>query len=460
MKRVLIAAISLCIVAATAAPVSAFAAQRSSAPSYPDIYDDPLTFTALSDYAVAGDGKYVFAQDKEILFLKNEDLTSYSFDVKVEAVDCSEGVFYYTLQGDGKVYSLPDQAESQYTMPDFTKEITDDSDPNLQYYYNTGSGTLTLLDKSKDTNEALTELTGCTRIKKYGGTLYVIKENSLCTLNGAEASKVSLTYSNYGELETIPVGDAPEKLNTYSTYGQHCKVVTIGSHDKVTATAIDLNELSDSANGTFLVSDPRASTTELDAGSTALLLYESQNLLIISIGSQCYILNPSDAPASVEIVPEEVQSGTTATLNAESGIYALPYMSASTKSANISAGTSVTVLYSLTIEKNPPLAHNFYIVRTADGSLGYVAENFLNNFSYPPFDEGGTATIQDPNPSYDDYVKTVVLILVIVALALIAVGYTTWLLTSGKRKKLKESGVSDATDEADEKKQPDDGSPE
>ena len=250
MKRVLIAAISLCIVAATAAPVSAFAAQRSSAPSYPDIYDDPLTFTALSDYAVAGDGKYVFAQDKEILFLKNEDLTSYSFDVKVEAVDCSEGVFYYTRQGDGKVYSLPDQAESQYTMPDFTKEITDDSDPNLQYYYNTGSGTLTLLDKSKDTNEALTELTGCTRIKKYGGTLYVIKENSLCTLNGAAASKVSLTYSNYGELETIPVGDAPEKLNTYSTYGQHCKVVTIGSHDKVTATAIDLNELSDSANGT------------------------------------------------------------------------------------------------------------------------------------------------------------------------------------------------------------------
>ena len=50
MKRLLFATVSLCIAAAAASPVAAFAAQP--APAYPDIYGANLEFTTLKDFAI------------------------------------------------------------------------------------------------------------------------------------------------------------------------------------------------------------------------------------------------------------------------------------------------------------------------------------------------------------------------------------------------------------------------
>ncbi len=439
MKKVLFTAVSLCT-AAVAASAPAVAASAAEGPYYPDIYDAPLTFEALSDYAVGEGNSFAFADGKEILYLKNEDLTRYSFDSDISALDYSDGVFYYSLKGDERVYSLPGNQLSNYVMPDFSKDIIVD---NLQYFYNAANGALTLLYRDGTSGESTVVLEGCTRIKKYNGTLYVIEDNSLMELEGESRTAVEIVYSNYDLLTKIPAGDIPQKLGEYETYGQAVKTVNIA--EGATATKIDLNE---PLSGVFGVSDPRKSTVTFPSGGQALLLAEAGSLRVIADGQNCYIIDAGQATDLAELPLTPVKQGTTATVNADEYCYALPYLCNATRSERLAPAEVVEVLYSAKASDAPVLAHDFYIIKNSKGEYGYVAAEFISDLNYPPIDEDGASNIADPSPDYSDNVRTVVLVLVVVALVLIAVGYITFVVT-GKHRKVKKNadGQVDVTKE-------------
>lgn len=453
MKKVLFATISACAVfAAAAAPSVASAA--ADTPEYPDIYDAPLAFEALSDYAVGDSGVYAFADGGKVLLLNGEDLTTYSFDGEAEFVDCvaADGgeKFYYTLKGSADAYVLPNSpGEPAQRAADVTMQGSIEGQyPFNGFTYSLVDGTLSIWD---GTSGSPASFEGYSRLKHYGKSLYAVNGNSVYELDGNTPKELEFKYSNYSMLTKIPVGDAKEKLNTYSTFGQNCKVVTIT--EGATATKIDLNELASSDSGFFPVTDPRASTQKLSSGQ-ALLVCETGSLRIVAKtetvnGEErqvCYILNAADAPDLAKLAFTPLSGGATATVNADEYAHSLPLMSNATRVFRTAPNERVEVLGSVAAEG--VLTHSYYLIKNSDGKFGYVAFEFINNLNYPAFDEGGASNISDPSPSYEDSVRTVVLVLVVVALVLIAAGYITWVATS-KRKKVKKNadGEVDITKE-------------
>ncbi len=447
MKKILFTTISMCLAAAAASPLPAAA---KAEPAYPDIYDSPLTFTALSDYAV-GESKTAFADGGKVLLLDGENLLTYSFDGEAEFVDCiaaddGEYKFYYTLSGSADVYILPDSpGEAARKAVGITLQSSIEGQyPFNGLTYSLIDGTLSIWD---GTSGSPASFEGYSRLKKYGDSLYAVCGNDVMILEGKTCRKVEFAFSNYDMLTRIPVGDIPEKLGAYETFGQNAKIVNIA--EGATATKIDLNLLE--AGGTFPVGDPRADTQTLGEGQ-ALLLAEAGALRLIARGKDCYILNSADATDFTVVTLTETASGTTATVNADEYAHALPYLSNATRAFVIKPSEAVEVLGSVTAADIPVLAHDFYLVKNKDGDYGYVSAEFLN-VNFPPVDEGGASTIPDPAPSNDDDVRTVVLVLVVILLVLIAAGYMTWVVTAKHRKVKKNAdGEVDVT-----KEQSDDG---
>lgn len=446
MKKILFKTISMCLAAAAAAPAPAAA---KAEPAYPDIYDSPLTFTALTDYAM-GESKTAFADGGKVMLLDGENLLTYSFDGEAEFVDCiaaddGEDKFYYTLSGSPDVYILPDSpAETARKATGITLQNIEGQYTFNGLTYSLLNGTLSIWD---GTSGSPVSFEGYSRLKKYGDSLYAMYGNDVMILEGQTSRKVDFAFSNYGMLTRIPVGDIPEKLGAYATFGQNAKIVNVA--EGATATKIDLNLLE--ADGTFPVGDPRADTQTLGEGQ-ALLLAEAGALRLIARGRDCYILNSADATDFTVVTLTETASGTTATVNADEYAHALPYLSNATRAFEIKPSETVEVLGSVTAVDVPVLAHDFYLVKNKDGDCGYVSAEFLN-VNFPPVDEGGASTIPDPAPSNDDDVRTVVLVLVVILLVLIAAGYITWVVTAKHRKVKKNAdGEVDVT-----KEQNDDG---
>lgn len=447
MKKILFTIVSAGIVAASAAPIAAHAAAE---PAYPNIYDSPLTFEELCDYAVGEDGVFAFADGNCVQLLRGEDLFSYPLDGKVSAVDFTQsgngGNFYFTLEGSADVYALP--ATPGETPQKAADAVIKDTVGEKEFFsfngltYSLRDGTLNIWD---GTSSAPASYENYARLKVYGDNLYAVSDNNLFKLDGKTPQKLEFTYSNYGMLTKIPVGGAAQKLNTYSTFGQNIKIVNVVA-DAV-ATKLDLSGLT-AANEVFPIESPRENTVKLPEGQ-ALLLCEEGSLRIIAQGQNCYILNAADAPDFTELPLTAVTEGTTATVNADEYAHALPYLNNSTRAFKVTPSQEVDVLSFVSAENVPVLAHDFYLIKSKDGAYGYIPAEFLNDLNYPVIDEGGASTVTDPNLSYDDNVRTVVLVLVVVVLVLIAAGYITWVITTGKRKKAQknEEGEIEVADE-------------
>lgn len=446
MKKILFATISAGIIAASAAPLAAYAADG---PAYPDIYDSPLTFEALCDYAVGGEGVFAFADGNGVQLLQGEDLSVYPLGGKVGALDFIQGEnggnFYFTLEGSADVYVLPaapgetPQKAAGAVIKETVGEKEAFSFNGLTYSLR--EGTLNIWD---GTSNPPASYEGYARLKVYGESLYAISGNELFKIDGTTPQKLEFGYSNYGMLTKIPTGDAAKKLNTYATFGQNIKIVNVAAG--AVATKLDLNKLT-ATDGIFPVESPRENTVKLLEGQ-ALLLCEVGTLRIIAQGADCYILNAADAPDFTELPLTAVAEGTTATVNADEYAHALPYLNNATRAFKVAPSQVVDVLFSVSADSVPVLAHNFYLVKNADGAYGYISAEFLNDLNYPVIDEGGASAVPDPNPDHSDNVRTVVLVLVVVALTLIAAGYITWVATN-RRKKVKKNadGEVDVTRE-------------
>lgn len=448
MKKILFAAISLCVAAAAAAtPLTAYAAGASSEPNYPEIFDDPLAFENLTDFAIAGDDLIVFADGSTLVHWSKEIKTVYNLASPVTNLDYDtvSGNFYYSLDGGVTSYILPDNPDSTpvkgthaYDAP--YEFLERDIFAGYHYYYQkqNGEDVLCVLDETELSQNNTTRLYGFFNAKVYGNQLYAITDNYLYTITGASQNKLTLYYSNFDKLTTISVGSVPEKLHTYDIFGENPKYVYITKGAWVTEFDINLLAPLDSdgkalsAPKYFPISEPKAKTY-FNVSGPALLLCEAGNAKIVAQGKQVLIMNTSSATPLAPVDKVTVDQGTTAPVNVI-GEYAhsLPFMSNATRTFALHPNEIVTVLYKVSGET---LAHDFYIIENAKGERGYIVDKFLGDLNVPVPDESGANVTPDRNPNTDDSVRTVVLVLVVILLILITAGYLTWLSTSSKKKK-------------------------
>lgn len=469
MKRFLFAAISICIAAsAVAAPMSAYALGLPE-PEYPEIFDDSLPFSRLTDFAVANDDLMVFADGQTIIYWENENVTvygsgengkGYTFDANVTNVDYDSASrhFYYSLDGGKTGYILPDSPDElpgETAKHDFSApHITETSREFNGYIYYYGDDGLIAIDKEAPENPKTLNLNNA---KIYGGKLYGILSTSLLyEIKGLDAERVEIHYSNYDKLTTISAGDIPEKLNTYTTFSENPQLVQI--ERTAYLTEIDANNLTytdESGNAYISVIEPKKLHESL-RGNVALLLYESDKVRIVAYSRSAYILSADGASNLNYDIKTPVEAGTTATVNVV-GEYAhsLPYMCNATRTFALAPNEIVTVISKVSNEGIDALAHTFYLVENAKGERGYVIDEFLGDLNVPVPDEGDANVTPDPNPNTSNRVKTVVLVIVIILLLLVVIGYIIWVFTSKHQKKIaaNKDGEIDLNDTNNENKE-------
>lgn len=456
MKKVLFAACSICIAAAAvAAPLSAFAAEDAALPQYPEIHDDVLVLDSLTDFAVAEGSTFALANGNTVVRCEGEFIYDYEFDSSVTDVyefdssvtdidyDQESEKFYYSLDGGETSYILPDspedlpgeQAEHNFEASHITKTARDLKNGFI-YYYN-DSGELVVVDKIAETTTPL----NLTNAKVYGDKLYAIFDICIYEIIGKDPEKIEIRYSNYDKLKYIYVGDVAEKLKTYSTFDKNPRYVNIATA-YATRFTLDLlapydeNGNEQSAPEYFPVSDPKNNTSYISG--RALLLYQSEEIRIVAQGKNTYIMRADGAIDLDDDLKTPVEEGTTATANVVGGYaHSLPFMSNATRTFAIAPNEELKILYRVSNTAAHPdvLAYDFYLVENSEGEQGYVITRYFNSLNQPPINEGEPTTHPDGSPSTDNRIKTVILIIVVVALVLICAGYITWVVTSGKRKK-------------------------
>lgn len=425
-------------------PAAAYAAEVTG--GYPDLLRERLTFDNLNDYAVNTDGSSVLFADgsKLILWTSDEKTLPFETGKVVDDVDWAEGVYYYSAEGNAYILpSSPEELPGEKTSHDFAKSIKRDFPVREGYrYYFDGDhedyfdGTNVFHIVITATNDII-DFDGFSEIKPYGDKIYAVKDNALYEITDGQAKTEEFYYSNYGLLTQVPVQNAAETLKLFSDSPRKVNI-------KAGCNATKLNPDKIAENGYFYAGDElnaRRNTTD-ELSGTALLLTETDGTRIVAQGKNIYMLNKTNATDSGTLAMQPVENAL-ATPDVKDFAYSLPFVSDSTKIFAISPQDSLKVIASVEAENNTCLAHNFYLVEK-EGIRGYVPAEFLNDLTYPVFNENEAGSTPDPSPENGDNVRTVVLVLLVILLVLIAAGYLTWLFTNGKKAaKEQKSGSAD-----------------
>lgn len=389
-------------------------------------------FKDVSDYAVSGE-KYAFAHGNFISVIENGTHTPYDAGSTVTALDCADGVFYYK-NGSGEAFSLPDKAAAEnYSFTEYDG------------YVKTADGEYKIVDNEigycPKNSFAYEGIEGSfSALKMYGGTAYALSGGKLYSLNGTAATHIDLTFTDYSAAKSIFIGSTAEKIKTFNIDELHFVSINANAY----MTEVDLDKLS----GENFVVGATVKSGEADApaaGKQALLLCtagENDGVAIITVAGKCYIMNAANVKPEQRSALTPPDSGhTTATVSVAQGYaYSSPFVCDGTKLFELKSGDSVKILGKVLKATSGELVRDFYKIEYVgeDGQtrVGYVPFGYVSNFS--EFNEKEPSKTEDPAFSEDNAVKTVVLVLVVVALVLIAAGYVTYVATSGRKKKKSE----------------------
>lgn len=439
VKRLAVLTISLAIALFSATP--ALFAEAETV--YPDETFEPyLTFENLADYAVEGDN-FAFAQNLEgesviSVYAREKDsefgtlTTLCRNEFEIADLDVNEGVYYFS-DTSGGIYK-DEGTETEY---EFVK--TNRIDYNEFISYSLIDGVLKVINLEED---LITTLEGSyKKIKKYGETVYVIKDDVLYSLNGTTLTAVNTAfrYYDYEKTSSIEVGNTADLLKIHSF-----------SFVKIDAgaymTRVDLTDLSER----YFKTDSTQKTTK---PVYALLLCTVDDAIIVGVQNYAYITSSKWVTAlSVEenklLYTEEehcgFDDGATITGNR---IYAKPYVSKGLTAADNATGHKVSVIRQI---KSDILGYTFYEVLYSLGGAtrtGYVAEGFLTPTLKEDTEPGVYPGEDNPDYSEKNNVTTVVLVIALVVAVLAAIGYLTYVGTSDKRKKKKKSARDDEDDD-------------
>ena len=426
--------------------------EATASPYYPTTFETVPEFDELDDYAVGG-GKILFLENNKISEYGGERVVTYQGNFKPITNLYFEGDAFYYKTLDKFYYALDNLNEDENPeIENFkcnTKTNYIDFGDYL-YYYNTSSGVLQVLNTATGASESLDD---CTNIKEYGEKVYAVRTTDdnkkvLCTLNGTEKSDV--TVKNFEITENIAVGSAYEKL-TSSAGDLQFVSLTIGAY----MTEVDLNALKDDP-ATFKTGD----TVKVNKAETAILLYTNKDaadatkgISIVALKGKTYLIHPDNTKVNVVFIQELNKEGTAT----EGHIYSAPIETAGTRIKNsegkdVVVSGSITIIKEITKNDRPELDGDFYLItyeeKDEDGNVtatytGYVRFGLISTHI---FNEDPPTETPDPEATYEDLIKPVVLILLVLLLIAIAAGYLIYVGTSDKRKKKAEAATTDTTE--------------
>lgn len=446
VKRLAVLTIALALAVGAAMP-SVFAAAETVYPS--DSFEPYLTFENLADFAIDGD-KYAFAQnfngESEILVYTREKDSEFGTletlcenNYEIANLETEDGTYYYS-DASGAVYKdegIKLKDEDEY---EFNRESRVNSG---SYTYDLTDGTLSVVH-FPDLDTKQFEGT-YSKLKKYGESVYVIKENVLYSLNGTEESPVSTAfrYYNFDSTGKIEIGTSADKLKVHS-------LTLVKIEAGAYLTRVDLTDL----NGAYFTAEITQKFSKTQYG---VLLCTSDEAAIIGIKNHAYVTSRDKVTAlsaeeASQLLTFETKcgydDGATITGNR---IYSKPFVSDGTTAAD---GEKVTGLKVSVIRQidSEILGFTFFEVLYSYGGTtrtGYVAHGFLSPTLKEDTPPGAYPGEDNPDYSEKDNVTTVVIVLVLVVLVLAAVGYLTYIGTSDKRKNKKKQR-NDDDDEDDE----------
>lgn len=423
ITTVLCAAVgALTIGGATAQAESA--TERDGTVYYPTTFEAVPSFTDLKDYAV-GDGKTLYLQQNCIYEYADESVTLYENSRKeITSLYFSGGEFYYGT-GDGSYYALKNFNAGD--NPEVKKPVENEN-YNLNgyfYYYNTTDGKLNVVNQSTDVN---TPLDGFSNLKRYGNAIYAVKDNVLYSLDGATPTEIKV--DDFEITKNIKTGGAYEALKASAPQNINFVQLNQGAY----MTEVNLDKLGENS-----VTYETGDTVKINTTQTpsALLLYSitdgDEGLSIISVNGDCYILHPKDT--SPKTAYPFVDSRFTEGTATEGYLYSAPLESKGTRIMSLPSGASVNILKEVKRLDNPELDHDFYYVEYSPDETttvrGYVRFGLLSTFT---FNENPPSATIDPDETYADMVRTVILILIVLLLLAIAAVYLIYVGTSDKRK--------------------------
>lgn len=438
MKKQIAITISCALTAAVllgSGGVTAFADQAGAGAStfYPETFEAGI----ITDYAVNGEN-FAFATDKKIAVYGGEVPVYYEFGVEITALDYDEDKegFCYKTAG-GIVYDMEGNT--------LTREIKPTELPVTPV----GSGySFTLQDgdiKIWDGTEYIIE-GDFSNLKVFDNIVYAMNGNVLNKITPpATAEPINYEVADFSSSFKIAIGNTVEALNTYNLDKPHFTVLDNGEYltevkldaenfDKTKVKAEDFFKV----GRTFKVGEEKGFT----ANMSAAVLCKTGNAHIIALGGKHYLKLAKTAVAREFTEPEFVS----AQINVPADyIYSSPNLCDAAKLRQVSWGESVKVLGKLLKSTSPEIPCDFYKIALTDAEGNILkSENGAEVIGYAPcsfvFEKKETNNddkTEDPAPSTENNIKTVILVLIVVVLVLVALGYITFVFTSDKKRKKK-----------------------
>lgn len=453
MKKIFALTTSLCAAACAiglggASAFADFDLGQSGIDFYPEDFTKTLTFETLEDYAVSEDSA-VFLQNNRIIKYSGERLETLTNGKEEITNVYYDGVFRYGTRG-GKIYNL-DDIEKDETEKDGEENYADPTKrDNIElngFLYYRGGSKIYALDKNAEVQNPVL-LDGFSNLKQFGQTAYAVKDNVLYTLNGDKTQAAEIKYSDFSAANNILIGNASISLKTYNSTGP----VFVSLAENEMLTQVDISALSGEVfitGETYIVGKDFESTSALLLGKTGA----DDGISIVSVDKTCYILRTEHARPNTARNPLSASEFTNATTIFKTYVCSSPFENESTRIKELESGTELKILNEVKETDNPELRYNFYQVEYeyTDGDKTEKVTGYVPMGAVTPrtFHETPPVSTPDPDETYDDLVKPVVLVLVVLLLAVIAIGYLIYIGTSGKRKHRK---IKDKTDSGENKR--------
>ncbi len=396
---------------------------------------------SISDYAVYGDN-FAYASGLTITILARDEsgdrkcLPPYTHDYTVEKLDYDvNGNLYFENSSDiSYLYAAPPvRQEHEFQNIDSSLPIIVDTG---YYALNGKTGELMYYKNSEPTSLGV----GFSLIKRYGEYVYAIKDGKVpYVIDEHKANPLDLSYTNFDDAKSILCGDAAKKL---AKGDEALKTANIERGKYY--TQIDPNAVGTGDTDTFRLISDVGSTKKAEADKPCLVLCKSGNTAVVATNDGMFITSTANLKKESNYsAPSNDWSsqGGKAYAIETTGIYSCPFMSESTKIAELESGAehvvSVTEKFALDFI-NTKFYKVTYQTTDKDGNNvtveGFVAANMLTPYDYKA-DDNVPKDNGDKDFNYDTNVVSVVLAIVIVALVIVAIMYISLIGTKKDKDK-------------------------
>ncbi|MDE6356842.1 MAG: hypothetical protein K2L67_06325 [Clostridia bacterium] len=427
---------------------AAFAEETAAVTDYPAEFIKHASegFESIFDYAVSGN-TFAFAEGSVISVIENgKERVDCKTDSTVTALDCDQSGKFFYKNGSGATFALETKQPATHEFQELDIEGVYVGNFN---YYKDAHGDNYVFNKSE--GGAAVKLEGFEKVKKYGESVYALKEGKFFKFNGATAEDASgeITYTDLSAVKSVCFGDTAQSLKTLNSDSLHFVALNAGEHAYV--TEVDLNLISDNPQDTFLPNvltndDAAKRTFKIGAangpaaGKEAMLLAVSGNTYVVAADGVCYIMNKANAGEPFKRAFAAVTKPVMRVAVDRARMYSAPFVCEGAFAASLPKNATVKVLGKVEAQG---LFVIEYQAENGETVKGFTPFGYLSEHNAPI--EGDPPATNDPNYNEDSPAVTVVLIIAVIALVMIALGYLTYIATASKQKEKRKKQKPDSS---------------